>query len=343
MIMHHPINNMVRPEHYQLSVIVPCYNEAEVLVVTASILAEVLKGLTPNFEILFINDGSHDNTLNIIESLSLQDSRFKGVSFSRNFGHQIAVTAGLDLCQGDAVVIIDADLQDPPILIVDMLQKWHEGYDVVYAKRKTRHGDPIFKKLCAQIFYRVLDSLSEISIPLDTGDYRLLDKRVVKAMRQMPERHRLLRGMAAWVGFSQVAVEFEREPRYAGETKYPFKRSLNLAIDGLMSFSVSPLRLVGYLGVFMLGLSSIGILYALFLRLFTQNWEPGWTILFITQLAFGGIQFMVMGVLGEYVGRIYTEAKQRPLYFLDQKFNLDDTLQMNSSEFAMASVAQSRY
>lgn len=212
-------------------------------------------------------------------------------------------------------------MQDPPSVIPSLVEKWQEGYDLVYAQRKTRAGETFFKLFCCSMFYRLLDSISEIKIPLDTGDFRLMDRRMVNALKQMPERHRLIRGMTSWVGYRQIGVQYDRDPRFAGETKYPFRKLLNLALDGLMSFSVLPLRMTAYVGGIMFALAMVGITYALILRLFTNAWVPGWTMLFISQMLFGGIQFIVLGVLGEYIGRIYTEAKQRPLYFIGQAFN----------------------
>ena len=300
----------------KLSVVVPCYNEQEVLLACYEALMQALSGKVEDFEIVFVNDGSRDATLEILRGLHEVDRRVKVVDLSRNFGHQIAVSAGLAYADGEAVAIIDADLQDPPELILQMLEIRESGYDVVYGVRRARKGESRFKLLTAKWFYRILNRLSDTEIPLDCGDFRLLDRRAVDALLRMREQHRLLRGMWSWIGFRQYALEYDRAPRAAGQTKYPFRKMLKLAIDGILSFSIVPLRMVSFMGVATAVLSSIGILYALVLRLFTKVWVPGWTLLFIGMMFLGGMQMLGIGVAGEYIGRIYTEVKQRPLYLV---------------------------
>jgi dolichol-phosphate mannosyltransferase len=305
-----------KPSAFHLSIIVPCYNEQEVVRATYQRLTKVARQLGCAYELLFVDDGSRDATPALLDAICRDDRNARRLRLSRNFGHQVAVTAGLDHARGDAVVIIDADLQDPPEVIGEMVARWREGYDVVYGQRIERRGESRFKLSTAHLFYRLINALSEVPIPNDTGDFRLIDRRVVDALRKMPERHRLLRGMTSWVGFNQTSVGYVRAPRHAGRSKYPLKRMLLLALDGIVSFSITPLRLVTFIGAAMFGLSLLGIVYALGMRLVTDIWVPGWTLLFIGNLLFGGIQFIVLGILGEYIGRIYNEAKQRPLYFL---------------------------
>jgi len=300
----------------QLSVVVPCYNEQEVILACYEALVHALSEKTQSFELIFVNDGSKDATLEILRGLHAVDRRVKVVDLSRNFGHQIAVSAGLAYADGEAVAIIDADLQDPPELILQMLEIRDSGYDVVYGVRRVRKGESRFKLLTAKWFYRILNRLSDTEIPLDCGDFRLLDRRAVDALLRMREQHRLLRGMWSWIGFRQYALQYDRAPRFAGETKYPFREMLKLALDGTLSFSVVPLRIVSFMGVATAIISSVGIFYALFLRLFTRVWVPGWTLLFIGMMFLGGMQMLAIGVAGEYIGRIYTEVKQRPLYLV---------------------------
>jgi polyisoprenyl-phosphate glycosyltransferase len=305
-----------RPGSFMLSVIVPCFNEEEVIEATYSRLRQEVQRCTPNYELVFVDDGSRDRTFEILARLLKDDNNLQCIRLSRNFGHQIAVTAGLNACVGDAVVIIDADLQDPPEVIAEMVSKWRAGYDVVYGQRWARQGESRFKLWTARAFYRVMNALSEVPIPSEVGDFRLIDRRVVDALGMMPERHRLLRGMTSWAGFDQTSVGYVRAPRQAGTSKYPLGKMLKLALDGIVSFSIKPLRLVTYVGLCMFGLSMFGIGYALIMRLVSEIWVPGWTLLFIGNLLFGGIQFMVLGILGEYIGRIYSEAKGRPLYLI---------------------------
>lgn len=307
-----------------VSVVVPCFNEEPVIRETYDRLSGVLRKITPAYEILFVDDGSRDGTLEILREIQAQDSAVRVVALSRNFGHQRATTAGLDHAEGDAAVIIDADLQDPPELIGDMIRLWRDGNDVVYGLRTTRDGESRFKLATAKFFYRLLDAISDVSIPRDTGDFRLMDRVVLDAIQSMPERDRFLRGMVAWTGFRQVALPYHRAPRAAGETKYPLFKMIRFAIDGLLSFSTAPLRIAIWMGLATCGLAMIGILYALFMRLFTDVWVEGWTLAFVATLFIGGVQLLVLGIIGEYIGRIYGEAKRRPLYLVSRKLGFED-------------------
>lgn len=302
-----------RPE---LSVIVPCYNEQEVINHTHERLVAVLSKLGMSFEIIYVDDGSKDSTASLLKEIQDRSANARVIRLSRNFGHQIAVTAGLDYAEGDAVVLIDADLQDPPEVIPQMIAKWREGFEVVYGQRTSREGESAFKLWSARQFYRLINRLSEVPLPLDTGDFRLLDRRAVLALRCMTERHRLLRAMTSWVGFRQVALPYERAKRFAGTSKYPLRKMIGLALDGVVSFSTVPLRLVTLAGVVLFLLSCIAVGYAVLMRLLTTDWEPGWTLLFISSLMIGSLQCISLGVIGEYVGRIYGEAKARPLFFV---------------------------
>ncbi len=303
-------------EKVDYSIVIPVYNEEEVIEHTYERLKTVMQSADGNYELLFINDGSKDRSVDILLQLSEQDKTIKIVDFSRNFGHQIAITAGMDYASGNAIVIIDADLQDPPELILEMIQKWKEGYDVVYAKRTARKGETFFKKQTASAFYRTLRAMTEIDIPIDTGDFRLIDRKVCDQMNNIHEKNRFVRGLVSWVGFKQTAVEYERDERFAGETKYPLKRMLKLSLDGITSFSYKPLKLANYLGA---SLSLIGFVYmliVLYQKLFTSTTVTGWSSIIVIQLFFSGITLMMLGVIGEYIGRIYDEAKNRPLYIV---------------------------
>lgn len=307
-----------------LSVVVPCYNEQESIHACHAKLTEVLSALKESYEIVYVDDGSRDKTAELLEQIHARDPRVVVVRLSRNFGHQPAVTAGLSASLGRAVVIIDADLQDPPELIPEMVKLWRSGYKVVYGIRQTREGETPFKLWTAKAFYRLINSLSDVEIPVDTGDFRLIDRIVVDVFLQMPERHRLLRGMWSWIGFSQVGLPYERAPRFAGETKYPLRKMLGLALDGIVSFSVVPLRLVTALGFLSAGGAFIGIVYTLWVRLLTHSWVRGWAISFVGMLFMAGVQMLCLGILGEYIGRIYTESKQRPLFIRHEILRRDE-------------------
>lgn len=301
-----------------VSVIVPCFDEEAVLTLTHQRLTAVLSALPDPWEVIYVDDGSRDGTWSIIAGICAGQPRARGLALSRNFGHQRAVSAGLDYARGRTAVLIDADLQDPPELIPRMLERWRAGADVVYGRRVHRAGEGPAKRLSAHLFYRVLDRFSDVRIPLDVGDFRLMDRRVVDALRAMPERDRFLRGMIAWAGFRQEALEYQRDARAAGTTKYPLRRMLAFAADGLLSFSIAPLRAATWLGFAASGLALVMIAYALWMRLFTNNWVSGWTLLIIAVAFFGGVQLICLGIIGEYVGRTYHEAKRRPLYLLQR-------------------------
>lgn len=301
-----------------LSVVVPCYNEEQVIEECYSRLTDVMRRLGEPYEIVFVNDGSHDRTPWIMRDLHERDEHVTAVLLSRNFGHQHAVTAGLTAARGDAVVIIDADLQDPPEVIPDMVDRWREGYDIIYGVRESREGETGFKLWTAKLFYRVISRLSDVKIPADAGDFRLLSRKALNALLALPERHRLLRAMCSWVGYRQYPLKYHRDPRFAGRTKYPFRKMIALAVDGILSFSIVPLRMVTLFGFVAAGFSFVGIVYSLAVRLFTHSWVRGWATLSFGILFIGGIQMISLGVLGEYVGRIYTEIKQRPLYLIDE-------------------------
>jgi polyisoprenyl-phosphate glycosyltransferase len=316
-------NQPTADRHETLSVVVPCYNEEAVIRQTHQRLSEVLQRLGLPHEIVYVNDGSSDSTLQILRELQAGDGNVRVLSFSRNFGHQVAVTAGIDCATGDAVVLIDADLQDPPEVIPEMLQKWREGYQVVYGRRESRDGESAIRLFITGRFYRLINSISDVPIPLDTGDFRLMDRRIVDVLKKMPERDRFLRGMVSWVGFKQFALPYARHSRAAGKSKYPYSKLFLLAADGILSFSLVPLRIAFMLGVMTAVLAVIGIIYALILRLFTGIWEPGWTLMFIVISFLGGMTLVCLGIIGEYVGRIYRELKRRPLYVVDEMLGFE--------------------
>jgi polyisoprenyl-phosphate glycosyltransferase len=305
------------------SIVVPVYNEEEVIHETYRRLTEVMRSTKEAYELLFVNDGSRDRTAEIIKEYSEQDPAVVLLDFARNFGHQIAITAGMDYARGEAVVVIDADLQDPPELILEMIEKWKQGFDVVYAKRTKRKGETYFKKQTAAMFYRFLRAMTDIDIPLDTGDFRLLDRKVCNQMNSIQEKNRFVRGLVSWVGFKQTAVEYERDERLAGESKYPLKKMLKLSMDGITSFSYKPLKLASYAGVTLSGIGFIYLLVVLYLKLFTDSTITGWSSLIVIQLFFSGIILIILGMIGEYIGRIYDETKNRPLYIVREKYQLE--------------------
>ncbi len=310
------------------SVVVPMYNEEEVLSETYCRLTEVMEKCGFGYEIVFVNDGSRDQTGPMLKEICERDTRVKLLDFSRNFGHQIAITAGMDYSSGQCLVVIDGDLQDPPELIPKMVEKWREGYDVVYGKRISRQGESFLKKITAALFYRFLRSMTDVSIPVDTGDFRLIDGRVRDALKHVKEKNRYVRGLISWLGFKQTAIEFEREERFAGETKYPFKKMLKLALDGITSFSYKPLKLASYVGTILSIGSFIYLIYVLAVRIFyPETVQPGWASILAVSLFFNGITLFIMGIIGEYIGRIYDEAKGRPLYIIRETKNLSDNRQ----------------
>lgn len=311
-------------QDFLLSVVIPMYFEEDVVRECYKRLTSVLHNRY-RYELIFVNDGSTDRTLPLLEEIAAADKQVKVISFARNFGHQAAVTAGIHKAAGDAIVIIDADLQDPPELIPDMIALWREGHEVVYAKRKKRKGESKFKLITAKLFYRFLDAMTDIHIPTDTGDFRLIDRKVAEVFKKMPERNRFIRGMVSWIGFSQIPIEYERDERFAGETKYPLKKMLKFASDGIVSFSVKPLRLVLLLGFIATAIAVLLFLYAIFGKLFFPAYlGSGWASLMATITFFGGVQLLSLGIVGEYIARIYEESKDRPLYIVAKEINTDE-------------------
>ncbi len=304
-----------------ISVVVPVYNEEEVVFESYKRLKGVMESLNEPYEMIFVNDGSRDATPVIVRHICETDPTVHFIDFARNFGHQTAITAGMDYSSGDAVVVIDADLQDPPEVIPEMIAKWREGYDVVYGKRAERKGETMFKRFTSAAFYRVLSSFTDVDIPVDTGDFRLIDRKVCDALKQVKERNRYVRGIISWLGFRQTGVEFVREKRFAGETKYPLKKMLRFAFDAITSFSYKPLKLSSYVG---LSVSLGGFIYlmvVLYLKLFTDRTVAGWASMMAVSLFFNGVVLMMLGIIGEYIGRIYDEAKGRPLYVVREALN----------------------
>lgn len=307
---------MPRPE---VSLIIPIYNEEEVLPRLDERLASLLEKLGLDCEVVFVDDGSKDGSLSILRTMVAREPRYRAVSFSRNFGHQRAITCGMDATRGKAVVVMDADLQDPPEVILDMLAKWREGYDVVYGRRRSRQGETWFKLVTAKLFYRVFAAMIPIEVPLDTGDFRLMSRRVVVAMRELRETHRFVRGLVAWVGFKQTAVEYDRSARAAGATKYPLRKMIAFAFDGIASFSILPLRLATYMGA-LVGMASVLYAFSAVVAHFGfKATVPGWTTTVVLMSALSSVQLIVIGVLGEYVGRIYEQVKGRPLYVVGER------------------------
>jgi len=301
-----------------LTVIIPVYNEEAVLEELYKRLNLILEFMTLNYEVIFVNDGSCDGSQEIIKQINKKNFNYKCLAFSRNFGHQIAISAGLDFAQGNATIIMDADLQDPPELIPELLKKWKEGYEVICAKRESRK-DGLFKKLTAHCFYRLFNKISDISIPLDTGDFRLLDKKVVMTLRTFREKNRFLRGLFSWAGYKHTYVTFSRSERYAGKTHYPLIKMIKFAIDGLLSFTALPLRLATWLGVICSFMGFVGIIWVIIIRFLPQYHSSGWATLMTTVLFIGGVQLFIMGMIGEYLSRIYTEVQNRPLYIVREK------------------------
>ena len=309
----------------KISVVIPMYYEEEVAEQCYKRMSEVLSNIENyDYELICINDGSKDKTLEILENIAQNDKKVKVISFARNFGHQCAVTAGLKEVTGDAVVIIDADLQDPPELIPQMLKLWEQGNEVVYGKRKTRDGESKFKLLTAKMFYKTLKALSDVDIPKDTGDFRLVDRKIVDQMNQLPEHNKFLRGLWSWLGYKQYAFEYERKERFAGKTKYPLKKMLKLASDGIIGFSTKPLKIVGVLGIVSIIISLIILIYSLLSFIFNWgNLTSGWTSIMVAITLFSGVQLLSLWIMSEYIGRIYDETKQRPQYIVEKKINIE--------------------
>ncbi len=308
---------MPRPE---LSLVIPIYNEEEVLEQLDARLTDLLGAIALDAEVVFVDDGSKDRSFEMLRVMAAREPRYRVVSLSRNFGHQRAITAGMDLSRGKAVVVMDADLQDPPEVIVEMVAKWREGYDVVYGRRRSRVGETWFKLFTARVFYRLFAAMIPIEVPLDAGDFRLMSRRVILTMRGLSETHRFIRGLVSWVGFKQTAVEYDRAARAAGETKYPLKKMLAFAFDGIASFSIFPLRAATYIGV-LVGTASVLYAIVAVITHLTGRTVPGWTTTVVLVSALFSVQLLVTGVLGEYVGRIYEEVKKRPLYIVGEKVN----------------------
>jgi dolichol-phosphate mannosyltransferase len=307
-----------------LSVIIPCLNEEVLIRETCSRLIAVLSSSEFAFELIFVDDGSKDRTPELLRELQIKDPRVRVVRLSRNFGHQVAITAGLEHAAGDAVAIIDADLQDPPDVLLQFVSRWLDGYDVVYGVRTERQGETAFKLWTAKAFYRLIAKLSDTEIPMDTGDFRLMDRCVVDALLSMPERDRFVRGMVSWLGFSQISVPYRRAARFAGQTKYPLYKMLKFATDGIVSFSIVPLRLATWIGFLASGISVLGIAVVLLERyLGVLGLVKGWSSTVIAILFIGGVQLVCMGIIGEYVGRIYGESKRRPLYVVRERMGFE--------------------
>lgn len=312
-------------EKKKISVVIPMYYEEDVVNECYNRVVNSLKKLNNyDYEIVVVNDGSKDKTLDILEKIAKEDNNLKVISFSRNFGHQAAVTAGLKETKGDVVVIIDADLQDPPELIEEMIKLWEKGNDVIYAKRKLREGESKFKLYTAKLFYKILNGLSDIEIPKDTGDFRMADRKVIDVINTLPEHNKFLRGLFSWVGFKQVPFEYERKERYAGKTKYPLRKMLKLATDGIISFSSKPLKIIGGIGTISIIISFFVLIYSLLSYIF--NWNslmPGWTSIMVSITFFAGVQLLSIWMMSEYISRIYDESKKRPQYVIDKKINIE--------------------
>ncbi len=308
-----------------ISIIVPIHNEEGNLQVLHERLTLVLQGMAVHYEIVLVNDGSQDRSLVHMRALAAHDGHVRYLDLSRNFGHQVAVTAGLDHCKGKAVVIIDADLQDPPELIADLYKRHKEGFEVVYARRRQRKGEGILKKWTAKLFYRILRRLTKIDIPLDTGDFRIIDRKVVDVLKQMPEQNKFLRGQIAWAGFRQTFVEYDRDERLSGKTSYTYAKMIRFALDGITAFSEAPLRFITLMGFFVSGVAFLLIIYAILSYFFSPGYQAGWASQMVSFLFIGGIQLIGIGIIGEYLARIGANVRQRPLYIVaEDNLNLAD-------------------
>ncbi|RSK42665.1 glycosyltransferase family 2 protein [Hymenobacter perfusus] len=301
-----------------LSIIIPIYNEETNLPALYARLAAMLDAQPWQAEVILVNDGSHDRSLTIMRELAARDPRLHYITFSRNFGHQIAITAGLDLSSGAAVVVMDGDLQDPPELLPELYAKLQEGYEVVYAKRRTRQGESMIKLFTAKMFYRILASITSVNIPLDTGDFRIVSRKVVNALKQMPEQNKFIRGQIAWIGYRQTFLEFDRSERAGGEPGYTYSKLIRLALDGITSFSDLPLRVATVGGFVVSGIAFLVMLYAMYARFFMNNYGTGWPSIMVSVLFLGGVQLMAVGIIGEYMARLGANARQRPLYIIEE-------------------------
>jgi len=310
-------------DRVDFSVVIPVYNEEEVLPETYKRVKQVMDSTQGSYELIFVNDGSRDRSRQILEDLAKGDKVVKVINFSRNFGHQIAITAGVDYAQGQAVVVIDADLQDPPEVILTMIEKWKKGYEVVYGKRIKREGESFFKKFTASFFYRLLKKATSVDIPVDTGDFRLMDKKVVDVLKLLREKNRFVRGLVSWVGFRQTSVEYVREKRWAGESKYPLRKMLKLAWDGIASFSDKPLKIATYVGIPLSLFSLVLFLVVLFQYLWGKSTFYSSSLIGALNLLVSGIILLALGIIGEYIGRIYEEVKGRPLYIVESTIGFE--------------------
>lgn len=316
------IDELIMTDQNHFSVIIPVFNEEETLPTLQERLVSNLGRVSQPWEVVLVDDGSKDRSLEMMRDIHNKDGRFKIVSFSRNFGHQVAISAGLDFCSGRFAIIMDADLQDPPEVIPEMIKKWNEGYHIVYGVRRKRQGETIFKKITATMYYRLLQKLVTFDLPIDAGDFRLVDRKAIDAIKTLRERNRYVRGLFSWIGFKHCGVLYDRSERFAGETKYPLSKMLKLALDGVISFSNLPLRLVMRIGFTMAFASMVGGIAALMLKVFGGYVVRGWTSMVLFLSFTSGIQFMVLGVIGEYIARISDEVKQRPLYVINEKLGL---------------------
>ena len=306
-----------------VSIIVPIFNEEEIIDEMISTIIDVASTWDYDYEIIIINDGSDDGSRKKIEKICKENKKVKLINLSRNFGHQMAFTAGIDHAKGSSVIAIDGDLQDPPTVMTQFIHKWESGYEVVYGKRLNRKGESLFKLFTAKFFYFILNKFSDVYIPRDVGDFRLMDRVIVDKIKTMREKHRFIRGMIPWVGFKQTFVEYDRNPRFAGQTKFSFNKMLKFALDGIFSFSTVPIKYTILMGIFTILLSLGGIIYAFVARLLTDGWVSGWTTIIITILFIGGVQLISIGVLGQYIGRIFEEIKGRPLYIINSTLNIE--------------------
>jgi len=338
----HPLSKIALYD--TLSIVVPVYNEEEVLPEFHRRTVEVLRRLAMQWEIVYVNDGSHDATIQVLHRIKRMESQVAIVDLSRNFGKEIALTAGLDYASGAGVVVIDADLQDPPELIPELVRLWREGYDVVYAKRSKRDGETLLKKTTAHIFYRLMRRMSRVEIPADTGDFRLISRRAVDALKQLREQHRFMKGLFAWVGYRQIGVPYRRDARFAGETKWNFWKLWNFAIEGITSFTIAPLKVASYLGVTVSAGAFAYGMWTIVKTLLFGNPVPGYPSLLVVILFLGGVQLLALGILGEYVGRMFDESKGRPLYLVNQYMHAmfdtpssNDPALSSSSELTRAS------
>jgi dolichol-phosphate mannosyltransferase len=310
-----------RPE---LSLVLPIFNEEEVIPELRRRLGEFLSEVpAATWEVVFVNDGSADRSLELLKEICKEEPRFRLISFSRNFGHQFAITAGLDYARGQSVVVMDSDLQDPPEVITAMLEKWREGFDIIHAVRRKRQKESVFKRATAYVFYRLLRAFAGVAIPVDAGDFRLMSRRVVLTMRALREVNRFVRGMVAWVGFRQTIIEYDRNPRFAGQTHYPLRKMIRFALDGITSFSIVPLRMATYLGLAAGVVGIVIVAWAAYERFYNARVVPGWTTIVIAVALASSAQLVMTGVLGEYVGRIYEEIKRRPLYIISEEVNAE--------------------